>query len=1161
MTYAELDTTSNFSFLEGASHPQELVAQAKALGLSAIAIADRNTLAGVVRAHVAAKAAGLQFIPGARLDLVDAPSLICLPTDRAAYGRLTRLLSLGQGRAQKGQCHLKLADVAAHAEGQIFIIKPPSAWHLRPEHGRLGKDEPSGKISAFEEPVCATALLSTGSPSPVSLPTDTISTSDLTASIIRVADTLGRTRVNLAATCLLTGDDSRRLATLATIAHTAGIPLVATNAARFHAAHRRQLSDVVTCIRYGLRISDAGFAIAANAERHLKSPAAMAQLFAEVPDAVTRTHEIAAACRFSLDELVYEYPDEPVPAGTTPDAHLAALTFDGALDRYPDGIPDAVQATLARELALVAQMRYAPYFLTVHDIVRFARSQGILCQGRGSAANSAVCYCLGITAVNPVEVDLLFERFITPERREPPDIDVDFEHERREEVIQYIYARYGRDRAGLAATVISYRSRSALREVGKVMGLSDDTVTALAGMVWGAQSKGVLPEHYIREAGLDPTDPLLGATIELADELTGFPRHLSQHVGGFVLTRRPLIEIVPVGNAGMENRTFIEWDKDDLAALGLLKVDILALGMLTCIHRAFDLIASAYGRTLTLATIPREDATVYDMLCRADSVGVFQVESRAQMNMLPRLKPRTFYDLVIEVAIVRPGPIQGDMVHPYLRRRQGLEPELYPEPSPEHGPPSELRDILAKTKGVPLFQEQAMRIAMVAAKFTDAEVNELRKSMATFRKRGTIGLLEDKMISAMVARGYDPAFAARCFNQIKGFGEYGFPESHAASFALLVYVSSWLKCHYPEVFAAALLNSQPMGFYAPAQIVRDASEHGVEVRAVDVAHSRLDCTLEPVAGAVRRAVRLGLNQVDGLAAKEAAKLEALHDRHAPPRNGPPFVSLAAFQRDSGVRRVTLETLAAADAFRSLGLDRRQALWQVHALTDTAALPLFAWGETADSGPEPDVALPTMPLSEHVVADYQTLRLSLKAHPLSFLRSRLSSEGGGTGGPRMIEAAELRGLRDGARVSVAGIVLVRQRPGSAKGVVFMTIEDETGVANAVVWPKILERYRRVVMGARLIVIHGRIQRHDTIVHVVCERLEDRSDWLGLLADGAEDMAIPIARGDEVLHVSDGVRDTRRTAPPGATTPLRLAPPRPRPLHPRGERVIPKSRDFH
>ena len=867
---AELHALSNFSFLEGASHPEELVATAKALGLEALAITDRNTLAGVVRAHVAAKAVGQRLIVGARLDLQDASSLVCLPTDRAAYGQLCRLLSLGQSRAPKAHCHLTLADVADHAhcdlaneggrllgqkllpqqcasknaQGQIILILPPPDWSWR-------------------------------NPDPFA------------ADVARITSALGKACVYLAASCSLGGDDRARLNTLAEISALNGVPLVATNAVRFHAPARRRLADILSCIRAGTTIKDAGLILAANAERHLKSPAALAALFKDHPEAVARTREIADACRFSLDELVYEYPDEPVPAGLSPDAHLANLTWAGARERFPEGLPPKVRTTISRELALIAELRYAPYFLTVHDIVHFARSRNILCQGRGSAANSAVCYCLAITSVNPTEVDLLFERFITPERREPPDIDVDFEHERREEVIQYIYSRYGRDRAGLAATVISYRARSAVRDVGKAMGLSADTVTALAGMVWGSRSGGALQDKYVREAGLDPADPLLATVLELAQDLIGFPRHLSQHVGGFVLTRGPLIEVVPVGNAAMEDRTFIEWDKDDLAALGLLKVDVLALGMLTCIHRAFGLIEASYGRQLTLATIPREDPAVFDMLCRADSLGVFQVESRAQMNMLPRLKPRTFYDLVIEVAIVRPGPIQGDMVHPYLRRRDGVEPEHYPAPSPVHGPPDELRQILGKTKGVPLFQEQAMRIAMDAAKFTDAEVNELRKSMATFRKRGTIGLLEEKMVSRMVARGYDHAFAARCFNQIKGFGEYGFPESHAASFALLVYVSAWLKCHYPEVFACALLNSQPMGFYAPAQIVRDACEHGVTVHAVDVSHSDWDCTLEaPCAGSSAPArppsgfpLRLGLRQIDGLEQTDAEKLMTARARH------------------------------------------------------------------------------------------------------------------------------------------------------------------------------------------------------------------------------------------------------------------------------------------
>ncbi len=887
-----------------------------------------------------------------------------------------------------------------------------------------------------------------------------------------------------------------------------------------------------------------------------------------------------------------------MPPGKDPHSHLEDLTWDGAAHRFPDGIPDKVRATIERELKLIAELNYAPYFLTVHDIVLFARSRGILCQGRGSAANSVVCYCLAITSVNPTEVDLLFERFISESRREPPDIDVDFEHERREEVIQYIYARYGRDRAGLAATVISYRARSAVRDVGKAMGLSEDTVAALAGMVWGSRSGGSLPEKHVREAGLDPNDPLLAAVLDLTQELMGFPRHLSQHVGGFILTRGPLIEVVPVGNAAMADRTFIEWDKDDIAALGLLKIDVLALGMLTCIRKAFELLEKHHDLPMTLAKVPRDDPAVYDMLCRADSLGVFQVESRAQMNMLPRLKPRCFYDLVIEVAIVRPGPIQGDMVHPYLRRRSGLEEEVYPAPAPEHGPPDELKQILGKTKGVPLFQEQAMRIAMDAAKFTDAEVNELRKAMATFRRRGTIGLLEEKMVSQMVARGYDPAFAARCFAQIKGFGEYGFPESHAASFAHLVYVSSWLKCHYPAAFACALLNSQPMGFYAPAQIVRDAIEHGVEAREADVNFSNWDSTLEDVAevvipgapscetrdpGAAAKvcsgsrlsastlraaatagmtascapALRLGLRQIDGLREDEARKIVEVRT--------PPFSSLQDLWTRAGVKRATLEKLAAADAFRSVqaklgsaktGLDRRQALWQVKALAPAEALPLFAWSETQETGAEADVTLPEMALSEHVVNDYQTLRLSLKAHPMSFLRDEFRAS-------RVLACNDVRNVKDGARVAVAGVILVRQRPGSAKGVVFMTIEDETGVANAVVWPKMLEKYRKVVMTARLIEIHGRIQRHEDIIHIVSGHLIDRSDWLMKLSEWAADMKVPIANADEVRRPDPGSargahEDSKRLHPRFAHEPK---PHHPRPNHPRNVRIIPKSRDFH
>jgi error-prone DNA polymerase len=1150
--YAELQAITNFSFLRGGSHPEEMVAQAKAMGLSALAVTDHNTLAGIVRAHVAAKQIGLRLVVGARLDLADGHGLLCFPKDRAAYGRLCRLLSLGQRRGKKGRCELHLDDVATHAEGQILVALPPSGWSWTEavetcSAPRLqippGSENPGGAhIIPFSPrlPRLAEAGFEAAAPAP---PVGSPPASITFHQWLQHLQAALPGPLYLAASHRYRGDDRARIAALAFIAKRMGLRLVATNDTLYHAPQRRELQDVLTCIRLGTTISEAGLALETNAERHLKSSRTMAHLFRGFEHALAANQEIVEACRFSLDELVYEYPDEPVPAGRTPQSHLEDLAWDGARWRFPGGIPEKVKTTLDRELALIAELGYAPYFLTVHDIVSFARAQGILCQGRGSAANSVVCYCLGITAVDPTEVDLLFERFISPERKEPPDIDVDFEHDRREEVIQYIYARYGRHRAGLAATVISYRARSAVRDVGKAMGLSPDTVAALAGMVWGTRSGGVLPERHVREAGLDPCDPLLARVLELASELTGFPRHLSQHVGGFVLTRGPLDEVVPIGNAAMEDRTFIEWDKDDIAALGLLKIDVLALGMLSCIRRAFALLETHHQRPTTLASVPRSDDAVFDMLCSADSIGVFQVESRAQMNMLPRLKPRCFYDLVIEVAIVRPGPIQGDMVHPYLRRRSGLEPEHYPSPAPEHGDENELRDILAKTKGVPLFQEQAMRIAMVAARFSDAEVNELRKAMATFRRVGTIGKLEDKMISAMAARGYDRTFAERCFNQIKGFGEYGFPESHAASFAHLVYVSAWLKCHYPAAFACALLNSQPMGFYAPAQIVRDAREHGVTVLPVDVNWSEWDCTLQ---GSEREghprtgiALRLGMRQIDGLKEAEARKLTSARISLAHARDCATFTSVHDLWIASGLSHATLERLAAADTFRSMGLDRRQALWEVKALARAEPLPLFQWRQTQESGEEPEVILPQMPLGEHVVNDYQTLRLSLKAHPMSFLRERLREE-------RISACQELRSLKDGATVAVAGVVLVRQRPGSAKGVVFMTLEDETGIANAVVWPKSLERFRKVVMGARLILIRGRIQRHEDIIHVVCNRLEDRSAWLADLARDGHTLKIPIANADEVLRPEPG---SARGNGAGAVR------------HPRFNRIIPKSRDFH
>src|SRR6476469_6292399 len=816
--YVELGVSSPFSFLRGASDAIELVITALPLGYDAIGIADRNTLAGVVRMHSACKTAGLKPLIGCRLDLSDAPSLLAYPIDRDSYGRLSRLLSLGKMRAEKGECELSLADVAEHADGIAFI-----AW-------------PDDDLDAFE------------------------------AELPRLRDAL--TSLNhVAASWLYRGDDAARIERLDRLAKSQGCTILATNDVHYHAPDRRPLQDVVTCIREKVTIATAGYLLNPNAERHLKSPAEMARLFDRWPHAIAATREFADALNFSLDELRYEYPKETVPDGRTPQQYLEVLTWIGAAERWPKGISAKVLKQLKHELALIEKLDFARYFLTVHDIVDFARSLDppILCQGRGSAANSAVCYCLGITAVDPATSDLLFERFISEERREPPDIDVDFEHERREEVIQHIYEKYGRERAGIAATVIHYRPRSAVREVGKVMGLSEDVCAAIASNYWGSM-EAEIAEERAADAGLDMNDPHLKRVMKLAEQLIGMPRHLSQHVGGFILTERPLTETVPIGNGAMDDRTFIEWDKDDIEELGILKIDVLALGMLTCIRKCFDLIEQNQGERWELATVPQEVPEVYDMLCRGDSLGVFQVESRAQMNMLPRLKPRTFYDLVIEVAIVRPGPIQGDMVHPYLKRRSGKEPVTFPCPDPEHGPPDELERILGRTLGVPIFQEQAMKIALDAAKFSSEEANELRKAMATFRSRGNIEELQDKMVGRMVARGYDPAFAQRCFDQIKGFGEYGFPESHAASFAHLVYVSSWLKWKYPAGFAAALLNSQPMGFYAPAQIVRDAREHGVEVREVDVNFSDWDCTLE---GEI---LRLGLRQVEGLRVADAARV-------------------------------------------------------------------------------------------------------------------------------------------------------------------------------------------------------------------------------------------------------------------------------------------------
>ena len=1025
--FAELAAMTNFSFLRGASHPEEIVARAAELGLAGIGIADRNTLAGVVRAHVFARenkaaVAGMRVAPGARLAFMDgAPDVLAYPKDRAAYGRLCRILTAGNLRAPKGECHLRIDDLLEHGEGLQVVALPFSPcgrrWREAPDEGSA----PRG------------ARLASRDPSPLT----PLPQGERGMRVHHLRDAFGA-RLWIGAS-LTYGEDMRSgLARCAALARTLGAPLIATNDALMHAPERRALADVVACIREGATLEVAGRLIQANSERHLKSPREMARLFAEAPEAIEETIRFLDGLAFSLDELAHCYPEELREGHATPQAALEAFALEGARMRYPEGVPERTREALAHELALIASLDYAPYFLTVHDIVRFARTRGILCQGRGSAANSAVCFCLGVTEVDPARFDLLFERFVSPERNEPPDIDVDFEHERREEVIQYIYQRYGRERAGLAAAVTTYRTRSAIRETAKVFGLSDDVITALNGTAWGHDSMPI-DGARVRSAGLDPADPTLALALRMAEELTGFPRHLSQHSGGFVITRDRLDEVAPIMNAAMEDRTTIEWDKDDLDALGLLKIDVLALGMLTALAKGFDLLGKHYGERLTLATLPPEEACVYAMIQRADTIGVFQIESRAQMSMLPRLKPATFYDLVIEVAIVRPGPIQGDMVHPYLRRRQGLEAVVYPS--------RELEAVLKKTLGVPLFQEQAMKIAIVAAGFTPAEADRLRRAMATFRRVGTIQTFQDKMVEGMATRGYDREFAERCFRQIEGFGEYGFPESHAASFALLVYASCWMKCRYPDVFAAAMLNSQPLGFYAPAQLVRDAREHGVEVSEVDVNLSDWDCTLEPLPplsggrwreapdegrrGLFRRgqrspssalrapsprftgrrgrperekgkihprhasmidairtthAVRLGLRQIIGVKEEDMRQLAG--------RRGQGYDSVRDLWLRSGLSSAVLERLADADAFRSLGLDRREALWAVRGLDrvgDQDDLPLFSVSRPARET-EPDAKLPPMPLGAHVVEDYRRLSLSLKAHPTSFMRARLAARG-------------------------------------------------------------------------------------------------------------------------------------------------------------------------
>lgn len=1115
--FYEIGLRSNFSFLDGASHAEELVERALLLGLSGLGLADRNTVAGVVRLHAAAKLNGLEFRPGARLVFDDdTPELLAYPMNRRGWGNLCRVLSEGNLRSKKGVCTLWERDLLAWDKEILFVAMPPSM--------------PSkGDVEAFE-----TRLAS-------------------------LRPHLGD-RLYLALVPRHDGSDQKIFAELDGIARRLQIPLIATNDALYHAPDRKPVADVVVAIREHVTIAEAGLRLHAHAERHLKSPTEMARLLRAWPEALDNNVHFFSRLQFSLDELSHQYPDE-IFDGESPALALRRLTYEGASRRYPQGIPRKVLGLLDYELKLIAEKRYEPYFLTVYRIVCHARKAGILCQGRGSAANSAVCFCLGITEVDPQKTTLLFDRFISTERDEPPDIDVDFEHEKREDVIRFIYETYGREHAALTAAVISYRARSAGREVAKAFGMSDDVQSALAGSIWGWWTSD-FTEEQAKAAGLDLGDATTRRVLTYAQALQGFPRHLSQHVGGFVITRDRLDEVVPIMNTA-DGRYMVEWDKDDLDTLKILKIDVLALGMLTCLAKAFKLLSAHYGVEETLASINEDQSPeVYDMICRADTIGVFQIESRAQMSMLPRLKPRKFYDLVIEVAIVRPGPIQGNMVHPYLKRREDLlagRPINYPS--------EELRHVLERTLGVPLFQEQAMQIAITAAGFTPGEADKLRRAMATFRRTGQVSSFQKRMIEGMVANGYDQDFAARCFSQIEGFGEYGFPESHAASFALLVYVSCWFKAFYPDVFCAAILNSQPMGFYAPAQLVRDARDHGVDIRPVDINHSAWDCCLEGgeeqtqafdparIAGRhqsmrnvirSRKAVRLGFRQIKGLPEKAADLLVS--------KRGAGYDSVRDFWLRTRLPRDVIEKLADADCFSSLGLSRREALWAAQALDGEAAaevLPLFETAPRENLQCEAEMVLPRMLPGEEVLSDYRSLTFSLKAHPVSFLRQAMQRAG-------LKSAADLENLPHGAKVEISGLVLVRQRPGSAKGVIFMTLEDETGTANVIVWPKVFERYRPIVMGARLVALRGRLQKAHGVIHVVADHLVDASSRLGLLLEDLKSFDT-LAHADEVRRPGVDQRQGKREKIP--RPPLPAAPP---PGHPRRSAMadlMPKGRNFH
>jgi error-prone DNA polymerase len=1060
MSYAELQVTTHYSFLRGASSPEELFGSAAALGITALGIVDRNSLAGIVRAHEAAKATGVRLIVGCRLDLQCGTSLLVYPTDRPAYARLCRLLTLGKARAGKGQCHLDWPDVEAWSAGLLAILLP---------------DEMKN---------------------------------DLPGELTRLRRIFGD-RAYCALSRRFLPDEAHRLKNIAGAAAQARVPTIVTNDVLYHCPSRRMLQDVVTCIRLHTTIDNAGFQKERHADRFLKAPDEMLRLFPKYQEAVRRTQEFAARCTFSLKELTYTYPTEILHDGLNAQDRLEKLTWEGAAGRYPDGLPDNVATQLRHELNLIERMEYAPYFLTVESIVRFARSKGILCQGRGSAANSAVCYVLGVTSIDPVRQGLLFERFVSEERREPPDIDVDFEHERREEVIQWIYETYGRTRSALTAVVSRYRSRGAVREVGKALGLPEDVTGSLAGMIWGWNTDGVA-EKEAKELNLNLEDRRLQLTLELAQQLINTPRHLSQHPGGFVLTLDRLDELVPVEPAAMENRQVIEWDKDDIDALKFMKVDVLGLGMLGCMRRAFDLLDKAKGMRLDLATIPAEDPATYAMIRKADTVGTFQIESRAQMAMLPRLKPKTFYDLVIEVAIVRPGPIQGDMVHPYIRRREGKEPVDFPTPA--------LEKVLGKTLGVPLFQEQAMQVAMVAAGFSPTEADQLRRAMATFKSTGGVNAFQDKLITGMLDNGYTREYAERTFRQLEGFGSYGFPESHAASFALIAYASSWMKCHHPDVFLAAILNAQPMGFYAPAQLVRDAREHGVEVRPVDVNLSEWDCTLEPSNGK-DLAVRLGFNRVRGLVEKDALRIIA---KRADSR----YSSIEELWRRASVPVAALHGIAKADGYGSLGLSRRQSAWAIKALRDEA-LPLFAAADdrAAQLRPEitePAVSLPVMTMGREVVEDYRSKGLSLRAHPVAFLRESLAQRG-------FAPCSSLRDAPNGRRISIAGLILVRQMPGSAKGVMFITLEDEGANANIIVWPSVFENNRRTILSASMLGCRGKVQRASGVIHLIVESVSDLTADLKTVSGLDVPFPLVAGRDDEARHGGGGP-DNREGKPP-------------------------------